>query len=280
MAPKARILCLHGYAQNAEFFRARTGALRKALKAVAEFHFVDAPHPATAEFLGEVPEERGAALGWFNVGETAPGARPAISTQYVGVEATLECIRAAVEEHGPFDGVLGFSQGATMAAYCCLRPETWWKAGAAPPFRFAILFSAFLPRDPAWSLVAAEPSKSLPTFHCFGQSDDRVPPKSCLAVAACFDAPRHHPHEGGHGVPSDAPLRAALKEFISSCQGDGGGEGAAVSAAGAGAGSSGAGGDGGGGKSRREKKAARSAWSEDEAGRFLRTHQAWQLLRA
>ena len=56
---KARILCLHGYAQNGDFFRLRTGALRKALKSVAEFHFIDAPHLATAEFLGDVAEERG-----------------------------------------------------------------------------------------------------------------------------------------------------------------------------------------------------------------------------
>ena len=114
-AKKARILCLHGYAQNADFFRQRTGALRKGLKSVADFSFVDAPHPATAEFLGDVPEERGSALGWFNVGETEPGARPAISANYVGVEAGLDRIKSAIEQDGPFDGILGFSQGATMA---------------------------------------------------------------------------------------------------------------------------------------------------------------------
>ena len=161
--PKARILCLHGYAQNGEFFRSRTGALRKALKAVADFHFIDAPHTATAEFLGDVPEERGSALGWFNVGETAPGSRPATSTQYVGVDAALSRVRLAVEADGPFDGILGFSQGATLAAYCCLHPEEWWHPEhiVSPPFRFAILFSAFAPRDPAYCLANAThvPSK-------------------------------------------------------------------------------------------------------------------------
>ena len=218
---KARVLCLHGYAQNAEFFRQRTGALRKGLKSVVEeFVFLDAPHPATAEFLGDVPEERGSALGWFNVGETSPGARPAISAQYVGVDAALERIRTAIQDQGPFDGILGFSQGATLAAYCCLHPEkAGIAAGGASPFRFAVIFSAFSPRDPIWSLEGGGDC-ALPTFHCFGSKDPSVPCTSSRAVAAHFRAPREHEHEGGHGVPSDAVLRNALKEFISTCMAD------------------------------------------------------------
>lgn len=220
MSEKAKVLCLHGYAQNGDFFRQRTGALRKALKAVAEFTFVDAPHPATAEFLGEVGEDRGAALGWFNVGETAPGARPAISRTYIGMEAALERVRTVYETDGPFDAVLGFSQGATLAAYCCLHPEAWLPTSrSSQPFRFAMIFSAFTPRDPAWSLGVGElsllrPPAQLPTFHCYGVCDDRVPHASSRAVAANFVAPVEHEHGGGHGVPSDAALRAALKSFI------------------------------------------------------------------
>jgi hypothetical protein len=41
---KLRILCLHGYLQNAEVFRSRIGSLRKGLKSRAEFFFVDAPY--------------------------------------------------------------------------------------------------------------------------------------------------------------------------------------------------------------------------------------------
>ena len=48
----------------------------------------------------------------------------------------------ALQEHGPFDGLLGFSQGATLGALLCLAPP-------APPVRFAVLVSGFMPRDPA-----------------------------------------------------------------------------------------------------------------------------------
>lgn len=43
-----------------------------------------------------------------------------------------------------------------------------------------------------------------------------MPSESSRQVAALFPAPIEHEHEGGHGVPSDASLRAALKAFISS----------------------------------------------------------------
>jgi hypothetical protein len=40
-----RILCLHGYRQNGNIFREKTGSLRKLLKKhVADFVYIDAPH--------------------------------------------------------------------------------------------------------------------------------------------------------------------------------------------------------------------------------------------
>ena len=72
--------------------------------------------------------------------------------------------------NGPFDGNLGFSQGATIAAYCCVHPQACWPGSASAPFRFAILFSAFLPRDPSWSLEGGCSPPTLRTFHCFGKS--------------------------------------------------------------------------------------------------------------
>ena len=41
---RLRILCLHGFQQDAMKFRRKTGSLRKALKVQVEFFYVDAPH--------------------------------------------------------------------------------------------------------------------------------------------------------------------------------------------------------------------------------------------
>ena len=42
---KLKILCLHGYCQNAKFFRERTGSIRKNLKSTCDFHFLDVRLP-------------------------------------------------------------------------------------------------------------------------------------------------------------------------------------------------------------------------------------------
>ena len=57
---------------------------------------------------------------------------------------TASCMHTVclLQEHGPFDGLLGFSQGATLSALLCLVPPT-----VAPPVRFAVLVSGFMPRD-------------------------------------------------------------------------------------------------------------------------------------
>ena len=42
--PKLRILCLHGFRQNASQFRGRTAALRKRLRHIADLVYIDAPY--------------------------------------------------------------------------------------------------------------------------------------------------------------------------------------------------------------------------------------------
>lgn len=213
-ASKLNVLCLCGYAQNAEMFRSRTGALRKALKSKCEFHFVEPPHEATASFLTADADGNGrCALGWWNAAEDA--ARPSTSKTYVGLDASLDAVRHAVEEHGPFDGVLGFSQGATLAALLCLTPaETL-------PFRFAMLISGFMPRDaslePLFGVMDEPPPTriSLPSLHVMGTADALVPVSSSRRLAECFADPLIHTHEGGHAVISSAELRAQLKDFVS-----------------------------------------------------------------
>lgn len=49
---------------------------------------------------------------WLTADKAADGTklRPALSTHYVGWEETVRVLVAAAREHGPFDGILGFSQ--------------------------------------------------------------------------------------------------------------------------------------------------------------------------
>ncbi len=204
---KLRLLCLHGYAQNANFFSSRTGAVRKGIKALADVHYLDAPHAATGAFLGDIDADaRGAPLGWWN---TRDAERPALSGAYVGLDESVARVKRCVADDGPFDGVLGFSQGATLAALLCLSEPGL--------FGFALLFAGFVPRDAIvrapFDAAAAAPNAT-PTFHCLGASDASVPPDVARSLASCFASPAVFEHAGGHVVPGNAPLRNAVKDFL------------------------------------------------------------------
>ncbi|KAH8071402.1 hypothetical protein JL721_4378 [Aureococcus anophagefferens] len=182
---KLRLLCLHGYAQNANFFSSRTGAVRKGIKALADVHYLDAPHAATGAFLGDIDADaRGAPLGWWN---TRDAERPALSGAYVGLDES----------------------GATLAALLCLSEPGL--------FGFALLFAGFVPRDAIvrapFDAAAAAPNAT-PTFHCLGASDASVPPDVARSLASCFASPAVFEHAGGHVVPGNAPLRNAVKDFL------------------------------------------------------------------
>ena len=216
----SRILCLHGYGQNAAFFNKKTGSLRKACKSLADFVYLDAPFPATGHSVGDtVDPERGVPLGWWHW-DTEAASRAATTKRYLGMEESWQRIRACIDEHGPFDGVLGFSQGAAMASYLCsgAHRKSLSQNAEGPesePFAFAIFISGFVGNDPTYaSLLEDAAPISVPSLHVYGLADERVPQETSRRLASAFSAPEHHPWEGGHAVPSGAPFRNALKAFI------------------------------------------------------------------
>lgn len=60
------------------------------------------------------------------------------------IDAAHALIEEAIDEHGPFDGVLGFSQGAAISVSFLLEHKTAYP-DEPPPFRFAILYSPTIP---------------------------------------------------------------------------------------------------------------------------------------
>jgi hypothetical protein len=50
---KLKILCIHGFAQNAEIFRKKTAVVRKGLSDVADFIYASGPHDALPEGTSE-----------------------------------------------------------------------------------------------------------------------------------------------------------------------------------------------------------------------------------
>ena len=151
--PACRILCLHGGRQTAQIFSDRISRLvAKASRENVEFKFIDAPFADQRDADGLLKE-------WY--GEDG-GAQ---------LSTSLSLIEATIVSDGPFDGLLGFSQGALAVAACAIRPHRF------PSLKFCILASApSTPAPQSWDstdgAACCMPIEGLPTLHMVS-TDDR-----------------------------------------------------------------------------------------------------------
>ncbi|KAJ3180993.1 Ovarian cancer-associated protein 2 [Geranomyces variabilis] len=205
-ARRLRILCLHGYTQNKDVFRSRIAVIRKDLKNVAEFDFISAPHIVSSDQIpGPVEATDGdGPRSWWN-----PAARPS------GLDASLSLVSQTWSTASPpYDGILGFSQGATMAALALPTLD--------PPARFSLHFAGFYPVDPAqMALLSAIPATRVSSLHVMGRADAWVTPARSEALRARFQDPQTLVHDGGHFVPTNAGHRQTYREFVGKFAGGG-----------------------------------------------------------
>ncbi|CAG8395007.1 unnamed protein product [Penicillium salamii] len=126
-----RVLCLHGMGTNANIFQAQTAAFRSLLPAHFEWEFFDADHDCEAAegVSGIYP---GPYLSFYNTPYTKQ------------VEDSHHFIDEMIEQEGPFDAIMGFSQGAAVAASYIQKAQTTASL-ERPPFRMAIFICGSLP---------------------------------------------------------------------------------------------------------------------------------------
>jgi pimeloyl-ACP methyl ester carboxylesterase len=205
-----RILCLHGFRGSGRALRAQMRKLVVGLGPEVELVYVDAPPLAAG------------GSGWWNAVELeAPAERDgplaARVKRYEGWEPTRAWLVSCFAQRGPFDAVLGFSQGAALSALLVgLRSPSGVPTPEKPfVFQRAILVGGFKSNDPVHApLYESRDSFALPSLHLIGRADRVVPPEASLALAACFAAPVIVEHDGGHVVASTAEVRAALATFL------------------------------------------------------------------
>ncbi|KAI0016814.1 serine hydrolase FSH [Xylariomycetidae sp. FL0641] len=189
-----RFLCLHGRGTNAKIFEMQTSRLRQALGRDHEFIFADGTVPTdpdigaaaiTDEFFGYIGDS---------------------VSQY---KELYEDLLDLVQTQGPFDGLMGFSEGGVVAAWMLLE-------NARHPHRFGdikcgIFLSAAVPFDPdvvRTGLVrAVEPSGEgaviqIPTAHMWSETGDMSAEKAQDLVQLCEGSVREvFLHGLGHNVP-------------------------------------------------------------------------------
>ena len=250
-----RILCLHGFRQTSQNFRGRTSALRKRLKHAAELIYIDAPHKLPLIYqnkelssdqtpVAEVSAERNKTTnpensntsevrrfrkGWLVTPEqynTAVHVEDIDDQQYqkqtAGWEESLALLENALTTQGPFDGVLGFSQGAAVAAVLaaleCQRPVN------ARRFKFVIICSGYRSAVPehrdcleSWKQSGGVP---MPSLHIYGASqlDRQISQLDSEGLVESFIEQDKMVirHDSGHLIPSSREITFQISEFIKS----------------------------------------------------------------
>lgn len=185
VARPLRILVLHGLRQSAARLRDRLRKVDRALGDLVEFVYLDGPFPVDPA----LPHQR---CWWVPEAD---------NTVYRGWEDAVR----TVDAHLPADGILGFSQGATLAGLMgALR---------ADQLRFVLCVSGFASRATAHGMLTVPGSLTLPSLHVLGDRDTTVTNDRSLALAAVFDEPVICRHPGGHFAPDQLPLDA-LRTFF------------------------------------------------------------------
>jgi len=211
-----KILCLHGYRQNDVSFREKTGAFRKCVDKYCEFTFICAPHPVLP--MGHEDINQDGRGWWFSRDNDYFKANDATDCDK-GFDASMELIEKTFEEHGPFDGIMGFSQGAALASLLCLMRER----GELKPvvdFKFAIMVASFKSlstKHAKWYSGEEVKKVTIPTMHVLG-SDDKVIRKGVTEqLFSLFGNLTKLYHPGGHYVAARPMQKKGYLKFLDKC---------------------------------------------------------------
>ncbi|KAJ7628651.1 serine hydrolase FSH [Roridomyces roridus] len=219
------VLVLHGYTQNGNLFSRRLGALRKQAKNV-DFVFIDGPivlAPAdvpgattTLESLGASADAMAAneSRAWWKWNET--------KSEPIGLTETLDSLRDLLKTR-KFDGVMGFSQGAALAALLSAlleRPHAYPPflvdgQSPHPPFQFCVAVSGFRLRGTIPDAIFPETGGyTTPTLHIIGRNDIIVVEERSRKLVGASANARVEEHDGGHFVPSKGNWRKFLADYF------------------------------------------------------------------
>ncbi|KZV93019.1 DUF924-domain-containing protein [Exidia glandulosa HHB12029] len=211
-----RILVLHGFRQNAHIMRRATKKLAALLRPYGHsLHFVESPQTyklgsspdGKTDVVHETWNDAGAHQKmWWNASDDG--------SVYHGADKTLRFIEDIWRKEGGFDGVLGFSQGATLIGILASLPKPH-----PVSFRFAVNISGYPSRALAHKEWQSKPIEHVASLNIYGVRDEHLGTPAQMRektynLAALFanDA-KILEHAGGHFTPNYWPFEEIL-QFI------------------------------------------------------------------
>lgn len=200
-----KILCLHGWRQNGRVFRMRCKKMIRELRDIADFHFPTSPTSyepegdqleATLAAYETIPNYSNQCVWWISSEN---------NEYYQHVDTSLAFLQQVWEREGPFDGVLGFAQGGTMASILDYK-------GFSP--QFLILISSYVPRALEFKSMNQERLLKTPSIHILGLEDILVVPDRSRKLSQIFENSVLIEHSAGHFTPKNWPY-PEMRQFIS-----------------------------------------------------------------
>lgn len=241
MSSSLRILMLHGYTQSGPSFDAKTKALQKTLRKTFPGLLLSFPTGPLKLRASDVPgaevdsskaEEEIEAYGWWRRSNTAE------PPEYVGFDDGLSMVANILRQEGPFDGVIGFSQGAAMAAMISSLlegesrqrafKETASKSNLTipfpssfanldhPPLKFCVTYSGFIAPGERYAAFY-NPHIATPMCQFIGSLDTVVEESradALIEAAGGRTKANVIVHPGGHFVPNSRQYIDSLVGFI------------------------------------------------------------------
>jgi len=204
-----RLLALHGWRTSGDILTYQTGALQAHLE--ADFSFATAPHPAkgppdsaVAQVYGPLNMEY---FEWFlKEKHVEPETDEEKAQRSIELETSMNMLLDMLKTADPpFDGILGFSQGANMAT----RLAYYMEQQQLPLFRFVILIGGVPPYDLETAAASGKSPLALatPSLHIHGLADPLLPySQRLVGMYAQQQQQQQLPcvlqHEEGHNIPS------------------------------------------------------------------------------
>ncbi|KAK3284312.1 hypothetical protein CYMTET_8032 [Cymbomonas tetramitiformis] len=212
-----RILCLHGGGTNKKVMEYQTGKLRNKLGDKAIFSYLegsrvwnDPVHPVIERMFGPGPY-----FGWYGVKNSAPErdyyeAMLDLSVRfyYNEVDTALERLETFVAKEGPFDVLLGFSQGCIPITMLTAR---YRQRDEKPSWGLNVLFCGIPVRDSDYDELFKTPLQ-LPAVLVYGKKDELYEYGQLLKTV--YSSPVILEHEEGHKFPSDDAIVTAVVDNI------------------------------------------------------------------
>ncbi|KAH0941779.1 hypothetical protein HID58_001416 [Brassica napus] len=187
---KPRFLCLHGFRTSGEIMKIQLHKWPQSVLDRLDLVFLDAPFPcqgkSDVEGIFDPPYYE-----WFQFNKEF--------NEYTNFEKCLEYLEDRMIELGPFDGLIGFSQGAILSGGLPGLQAKGIALQKVPKIKFIIIIGGAMFKSTKVAKDAYSSTMDIPSLHFLGETDFLKPYGTELIDSFKNPVVVHHPK--GHTVP-------------------------------------------------------------------------------